>query len=405
MSEYLPLGECCNHILDFRGRTPLKLGMDWGGGNIPALSANNVKDGYIDFQKECNVGSDDLYRAWMTRGDCRKGDILFTMEAPMGNVAQVPDNGKYILSQRVILISPKSKVVCGNYLFHFLRSDEFRKQCDYLATGTTAKGIKQANLVGIEIPIPPLPEQKKIAEILSGIDNGIAALKQSKRIRMAAHEQAMAEFINKSMGTTQDLEEMGYEVLDGDRGDAYPKEKDFNSNGYCLFLSAKNVTKSGFNFGSCQYISREKDCEMRKGRLERGDIVITTRGTLGNIAYFDDSIPIRTMRINSGMAIIRARASKNSGKEEFLLSCLLSDFVQNQIRKASFGTAQNQLTLGIIKRLRFPVLSIANEILFTKQCNALSSYGKKLQEGIGKREHLKQTIASDLLSGRMRVSI
>ena len=256
-----------------------------------------------------------------------------------------------------------------------------------------------------KIELPPLPEQKKIAEILSGIDNGIAALKQSKRIRMAAHEQAMAEFINKSMGTTQDLEEMGYEVLDGDRGDAYPKEKDFSSNGYCLFLSAKNVTKSGFNFGSCQYISREKDCEMRKGRLERGDIVITTRGTLGNIAYFDDSIPIRTMRINSGMAIIRARASKNSGKEEFLLSCLLSDFVQNQIRKASFGTAQNQLTLGIIKRLRFPVLSIANEILFTKQCNALSSYGKKLQEGIGKREHLKQTIASDLLSGRKRVSV
>jgi len=179
MSDYLPLGECCNHILDFRGRTPLKLGMDWGGGNIPALSANNVKDGYIDFQKECNVGSDDLYRAWMTRGDCRKGDILFTMEAPMGNVAQVPDNGKYILSQRVILISPKSKVVCGNYLFHFLRSDEFRKQCDYLATGTTAKGIKQANLVGIEIPIPPLPEQKKIAEILSGIDRLISLLEIS----------------------------------------------------------------------------------------------------------------------------------------------------------------------------------------------------------------------------------
>ena len=197
MSDYLPLGECCNHILDFRGRTPLKLGMDWGGGNIPALSANNVKDGYIDFQKECNVGSDDLYRAWMTRGDCRKGDILFTMEAPMGNVAQVPDNGKYILSQRVILISPKSKVVCGNYLFHFLRSDEFRKQCDYLATGTTAKGIKQANLVGIEIPIPPLPEQKKIAEILSGIDQEIIRIQKQitslEVLRTAILEQSLEQ--------------------------------------------------------------------------------------------------------------------------------------------------------------------------------------------------------------------
>jgi type I restriction enzyme S subunit len=206
MSDYFPLGECCNHILDFRGRTPLKLGMDWGGGNIPALSANNVKDGYIDFHKECNFGSDDLYRAWMTRGDCRKGDILFTMEAPMGNVAQVPDNGKYILSQRVILISPNSKVVCGNYLFHFLRSDEFRKQCDYLATGTTAKGIKQANLIGIEIPIPPLPEQKKIAEILSGIDEQISLMKKDlERIKTTKYAILMQLTCNAGQGDLSEL--------------------------------------------------------------------------------------------------------------------------------------------------------------------------------------------------------
>jgi type I restriction enzyme S subunit len=215
----------------------------------------------------------------------------------------------------------------------------------------------------------------------------------------------MAEFINDSMETTQDLEGMGYEVLDGDRGDAYPKEKDLNSNGYCLFLSAKNVTKLGFSFGSCQYISREKDSEMRKGRLERGDIVITTRGTLGNVAYFTDSIPIRAMRINSGMAIIRPKTRRNPEKGEFLHSCLLSDFVQNQIAKASFGTAQNQLTLGIIKKLRFPVLSITNETLFTKQYTALLSYDKKFREGFAKREYLRQAIASDLLSGRKRVTV
>ena len=56
-------------IIDYRGRTPRKLGMDWGGGEIAALSARNVKMGFIDFDEEWNLGSEALYKRWMTNGD------------------------------------------------------------------------------------------------------------------------------------------------------------------------------------------------------------------------------------------------------------------------------------------------------------------------------------------------
>ena len=82
--------------------------MDWGGGDILALSANNVQMGQIDAEREAYYGSDDLYQRWMTQGDCERGDVLVTMEAPLGNVAQIPDDKKYILSQRVLLIKPKA---------------------------------------------------------------------------------------------------------------------------------------------------------------------------------------------------------------------------------------------------------------------------------------------------------
>ncbi len=72
-----------HQIMDFRGRTPKKLGMDWGGGDIPALSAKNVKMGFIDFDEECYLGSDALYSKWMVHGDVAKGDVLFTTEAPL----------------------------------------------------------------------------------------------------------------------------------------------------------------------------------------------------------------------------------------------------------------------------------------------------------------------------------
>ena len=185
-SQYL-LKDVLNKIIDFRGKTPLKLGMKWGG-NIPALSAMNVKDGIIKFNEDTHYGSIELYEKWMTKGDCTKGDIVLTMEAPMGNVAQIPNNQKYILSQRVILLKFNEKLVSNEYMYQYLRSPYFKKQMNRYATGTTAKGIKQKNLIKIRLKIPSLLEQKFIGTFLSAIDKKIGFMekeinKQSKYMK------------------------------------------------------------------------------------------------------------------------------------------------------------------------------------------------------------------------------
>jgi predicted nucleotidyltransferase len=95
------------------------------------------------------------------------------------------------------------------------------------------------------------------------------------------------------------------EILDGDRGKNYPSQDEFKTSGHCLFLSTKNVRVDGFDFSDCQYISKERDELLRKGKLKRNDIVLTTRGTVGNIGFFDDSVQFENIRINSGMVIIR----------------------------------------------------------------------------------------------------
>ena len=175
-SQYL-LKDVLNKIIDFRGKTPLKLGMKWGG-NIPALSAMNVKDGIIKFNEDTHYGSIELYEKWMTKGDCTKGDIVLTMEAPMGNVAQIPNNQKYILSQRVILLKFNEKLVSNEYMYQYLRSPYFKKQMNRYATGTTAKGIKQKNLIKIRLKIPSLLEQKFIGTFLSAIDKKIGFMEK-----------------------------------------------------------------------------------------------------------------------------------------------------------------------------------------------------------------------------------
>lgn len=160
-------------LWDYRGKTPKKLGMEWGDGEIPSLSALNIKKGFIDFEAECHLGSEKLYKTWMNKGDLEKGDIIFTMEAPLGNVALIPDDRKYILSQRVVCFKTNKEMVINKFLFQLILSDLFQNCIEELATGTTAKGINQKSMKKIKVSLPSKEEQTKIANFLSAIDQKI----------------------------------------------------------------------------------------------------------------------------------------------------------------------------------------------------------------------------------------
>ena len=133
------------------------------------------------------------------------------------------------------------------------------------------------------------------------------------------------------------------EIIDGDRGKNYPQQHEFLDEGYCLFLNTGNVTKAGFSFDSNQFISKEKCDLLRKGKLQRHDIVYTTRGTVGNAAFYSDSIPYEHVRINSGMVIIRPKETIVC--TESLYQILKSDYYRPFFRKYCTGSAQPQLPI------------------------------------------------------------
>lgn len=157
------LGDLLDGVIDFRGRTPKKLGMEWGGGPIPALSAKNVRPGKIDLTQETYYGSEALYQRWMTSGDTAKGDVLLTMEAPLGNIAQIPDEQRYILSQRVVLLKFSASIALNDFMAVQMRDSRFQANLRRWSTGTTATGIQRAKLVCISVVVPPTPEQRSIA--------------------------------------------------------------------------------------------------------------------------------------------------------------------------------------------------------------------------------------------------
>lgn len=180
--EQRKLLDCIQKITDFRGRTPKKLGMNWSESGYLALSALNVKDGYIDFLQDVHYGDQALYDKWMTGNELHKGQVLFTTEAPMGNVAQIPDNRRYILSQRTIAFDVKPELIIENFLAIVLRTPTVFASLTALSSGGTAKGVSQKSLATVEITIPVnLNEQEQLASIFSIIDH-LITLHQRKYI-------------------------------------------------------------------------------------------------------------------------------------------------------------------------------------------------------------------------------
>ena len=172
-------------------------------------------------------------------------------------------------------------------------------------------------------------------------------------------------------------------IIDGDRGKNYPKENDFFDNEYCLFLNAGNVTKQGFNFNNKLFITKEKDELLRNGKLIRNDIVLTTRGTVGNVVLYDNVIPYDNVRINSGMVIIR---NNDSVIPKYLYSYMKSQMFENQVSKTNFGSAQPQLT---IKGLEKFSISYPDKNEQVKVSNFLSLLDKKIELQSKKIEDLK----------------
>ncbi|MDH9160500.1 restriction endonuclease subunit S [Staphylococcus succinus] len=190
-------------------------------------------------------------------------------------------------------------------------------------------------------------------------------------------------------------------ILDGDRGKNYPSGSDFLEYGHTLFLNASNVTKNGFSFTLKQYITEKKSISMGNGKLVKNDVVLTTRGSIGNIGWYDEEIYRKTpyARINSGMLILR---SNNKDMASFVSQFLMSTKGKRQIDRISFGSAQPQLTKKDIKlyRIDFPQIKEQQKIgdFFSKLDQQIELEEQKLE----KLEEQKKGYMQKIFSKELR---
>lgn len=165
----LQLCGCAELIIDYRGKTPKKLGGAWSPtGGFRALSAKNVKNGQIVNDDSIRYVDSELYKKWMQQ-EVRRGDILLTSEAPLGESMLWDSEEKIVLSQRLFGVRPNTKIVYPKYLYAYISSSTFKHELESRATGTTVLGIRQSELVKTRVIVPPMDEQVLIGDLYYGL--------------------------------------------------------------------------------------------------------------------------------------------------------------------------------------------------------------------------------------------
>ena len=306
------------------------------------------------------------------------------------------------------------KDVDRDFLYQSLKSrqDDIMR----LRVGSGLPNIQKRGIEDFPLLIPPINEQTKISEILSSVDSEIEKVDQEIKKTEELKRGLMAELLTKGIGHTKfkktklgeipesweaiKLQNSGIDLLDGDRGINYPKQDEFYTKEYCLFLSNKNIKDDRFIFDECMFITKEKDRLLRKGKLQRNDIVLTTRGTVGNVAYYNDSVPFENIRINSGMLILR------HGKKFdplFLYKLLSSQIMKQKYKDMGSGSAQPQLPISSLKNINIPLIPLDEQKKIAKIISDIDSKIDVNKQIKNKFAELKKGLMQDLLSGKRRI--
>ena len=179
---FAPLENCLDALIDYRGKTPEKT-----SAGIPLITAKIIKGGRIE--KPTEFIAADNYDSWMRRGIPQEGDVVLTVEAPLGEVAQLGPE-KIALAQRVVTLRGKKGILDNSYLLYLLQTEEMLEQLKSRATGTTVLGIKQSELRKVPLSLPPINQQKTAAQTLKTLDDRITLLRETN-ITLEAIAQAL----------------------------------------------------------------------------------------------------------------------------------------------------------------------------------------------------------------------
>jgi type I restriction enzyme, S subunit len=363
--ELKSLSEVCELITDGSHFSPKTQ-----ESGIPYITVRDIQENSIDFNN-CKFISNESFEE-LEKNGCRPylGDILFSKDGTVGKVAQVTDETKFVVLSSLAILRPNSHIILPEFLKYSLKNPELLNNALGMKTGTAIRRIVLRNLKTLQIPLPPLNEQRKIVEILEGhlsrLDAAMEDVKQAKvkaaRFRKSLLQAVFAgKFMNESgrgnaNWAISELDKLCTFITDG----SHNPPKGIEKSEY-LMLSSRDINNGELTFEKPRYLSKKDyDSENKRTDLQIDDVLLTTVGTIGRTAIYS-GVP-KNVTFQRSVSVLRPNKEKISSK--FLMYFL--DSITDLLNQEARGVAQQGIYLNQVRKLRIP-LPTSNEQLVLVQ--------------------------------------
>ena len=337
--------------------------------------------------------------------------------ATCGTVNLIPPR-TYITGNSMCLDN-LSREVSKFYLFY---ATQYRTFSDVIS-GSAQPQITGEGLKKVSLPIPPLPEQKKIASILTSVDEVIENTQKQIDKLQDLKKATMNELLTKGIGHTEFKDsELGripkswgvysvQELLhngtlltmkDGNHGAQYPRSSEFQRSGV-PFLAASSISEEGvFEIDQLPCLSSERAKSLRIPCAIGGDVILTHNATVGRVTI----IPQDVKEIIVSTSTTYYRVNGKIMSNEYLKCFLEGNPFQSQLQRVMGQTTRNQVPITAQRLLSIALPPTLDEQMYISQ--VISSLSQKLVTNaikLQKTQSLKKSLMQDLLTGKVRVSV
>ena len=392
------LGECIEVIngYAFKSQNFLEEQIE---NSLPVVKIKNVANGDVNLK----AVQFHLFDKNLEKYLIQKNDVLIALTGnhPQAITQVVGEVSKYklgelaFLNQRVAKIKARENM-SNDFLYYFLKDDASH---DYLASQSSGSAnqanISKSDIENMPISLPPLEEQKAIAEVLSSLDDKIDLLhRQNQTLESLAQTLFRQWFIEE---VKEEWEEVLitdlFEVRDGTHDS--PKQKEFGKK----LLTSKHILKNKLDFESSYFIS-EEDFEKINQRsiVEQGDILFSMIGTIG-LTYLEQSNEIDYAIKNIGLF----KTSQNKKFMYFVYLWLNSSFGVEFIHENRSGSTQEYISLGSLRNIIFNLPNYKIIDLFNEKMEPIFEKINTNMKQIKSLENLRDTLLPKLLSGEISV--
>lgn len=360
-------------------------------GDFSFINGNNLLKGKVVVKADTKKINESEYLKICKPLD--ESTILVSINGTIGNVAKY--NGeRCALGKSACYINLNTSLVLRDYFYYECLSENFQSYLLNVATGTTIPNVPLKGIRSYEFLLPPLPEQKAIASVLSSLDDKIDLLhRQNKTLEAMAETQFRQWFIEEARENWEDeVISNLIEVRDGTHDS--PKQAPI---GFPL-VTSKHLDNGKLDFESCYLIS-ETDYKKVNSRsqVETFDILISMIGTLGRTYIEFNSVNYAIKNIGL------FKTSKNTQWKYFIYLWLNSSLGRQFVDEHKSGSTQEYLSLGSLRSIQFkkPPIEILNRF------NAIvDNIFQKTHANIKQMqilEQLRDTLLPKLMSGEVRV--